>query len=90
MASQTDVAAEAPQPPGYVAGIMMAIAACQAALTTKIEAVQLEIGLMRQDVDKLRCRVFETKLLVGTVEDAVWEHSSALCTIQNKIKALEY
>lgn len=54
MASQTDIVEEALQPPGFVADIMSAIAACQAALITKIEAVQLEICLVRQDIDKLR------------------------------------
>lgn len=40
---------------------VMAIAACQAALTGKIEAVQLDVGLVRQDLDKLHLRMSEVE-----------------------------
>lgn len=56
----------------------------------RIEAVQLEMGLMRQDIDKLRSLVSETEHRVSATEDKVSEHSFTLCTIQSKIKALEY
>lgn len=63
--------------PSYVADIMSAIALCQATLMSKIEAVQLDMG-MRQDVDKIRSWVTETEQRTGLTEDTVTEHSSAI------------
>lgn len=80
MATQTDLLDAAPlledvpPQPSFVADIMAAIAICQATLTTKIKAMQLEIVLMRQDVDKLRSRVTKAEERVGAVEDTVAEH----------------
>lgn len=59
-------------------------------LTAKIEAVQLDVGLLQQDMDKLWSRVMETEHRVSTTEDEVLEHSVALRTLQTKVKALEY
>lgn len=48
------------------------------------------MGLIRQDIDKLRSRVAETKHRVSKNEDTVVEHRAALRTLQTKVKALEY
>lgn len=69
---------------------MAAIATCQSTLPAKIEAVQLDMGLMQQDVDKLRSRMTETEQRLGTTEDDILEHSAAIQSLQTKIKALEY
>lgn len=74
----------------YVADIMSAIALCRPTLTSKIEAVQLDMGMMRQDGDKIRSRVTETEQRTGLMEDTVTEHSSAIRNLQTKMKALEY
>lgn len=69
---------------------MAAIATCQSTLTTKIEAVQLDMGLIRQDIDKIRSRVAETEQRLSTSEDTIAEHGASLRTLQTKVKALEY
>lgn len=74
--------------PTFVADLEIAL--CQATLTAKIEVVQLDMGIMRQDVDKRRSRVTETQQRVSLAADTVAEHSSALCSLQTKLKALEY
>lgn len=48
---------------------MAAIASCQATLTNKIEAVQLDVGLIPQDLDKLRSSISVVEQLVGQAED---------------------
>lgn len=40
-------------------------------------------------MDKFCSRVTETEQVSHT-EDAVLEHNAALCTLQTKVKALEY
>lgn len=67
--------------PPLLADVMAAIATCQSTLTPKIEAVQMDVGLIRKDMDKQR---------IGNTEDAVTEHGAALRTLQTKVKALEY
>lgn len=53
MATQTAPVEEAsPTLPG-IPEVMAAISTCQAALTGKLEAVQMDIGLIRQDLDPL-------------------------------------
>lgn len=69
---------------------MATIATCQFTLMAKIEAVQMDVGLLRHDMDKLQSRVVETKQRVSTAEDEILEHSTALRTLQTKGKALEY
>lgn len=74
--------------PVWQAEVMAAIATCQSTLTAKIEAVQMDVGLLRQDMDKLRSRVAETEQRVSNTENTVAEHSAALHTLQTKGKAL--
>lgn len=76
--------------PPWLADVMAAIATCQSTLTTKIEAVQLDMGLIRQDIDKLRSRATESEQRLSTTEDTMAEHGVALRTLQTKVKALEY
>ncbi|PIO34345.1 hypothetical protein AB205_0040660, partial [Aquarana catesbeiana] len=76
--------------PPWLADVMAAIATCQSTLTTKIEAVQLDMGLIRQDIDKIRSRVTETEQRLSTTEDTIAEHGASLHTLQTKVKALEY
>lgn len=47
--------------PPWLAEVIAAIAACQTSLTAKIKAMQLDVCLLRQDLDKLRSRVAETE-----------------------------
>lgn len=70
--------------------VMAAIALCQTALTNKIEAVQLDVSLIRQDFDKLRARVSDAEQRVRLTEDTVTEHTASICTLQMKVRALEY
>lgn len=76
--------------PLWLADVMVAIATFQSTLTAKIEAVQMDVGLILQDMDKLLSRVTETEQRIGQTEDDVPEQSAALCTFQTKVKALEY
>lgn len=73
-----------------MAEVMAAIASCQSTLTEKIEDVQLDVGLLRQDMDKLRSRVMEMEQRVGPTEDDVMKQSAAIRTLQSKAKALKY
>lgn len=69
---------------------MAAIATCQSTLTAKIEAVEMDVGLLRQDMDKLRSRVAETEQRVSNTKDTVAEHSAVLRSLQINVKSLEY
>lgn len=72
----------------WLAEVMAANATCQSTLTAKIKAVQLDVGLIRQD--KLCSRVTETEQQISRRKDEVLEQSAALRTLQTKVKALEY
>lgn len=69
---------------------MAAIATCQATHTAKIEAVQLDVGLLQQNIDKLSSRVSEGEQRVGQAEDTVTEHTTAISSLQTKLCALKY
>lgn len=57
MVSQTDhEVATGSAPPG-IPEVMVAITSCKTALTAKIEAVQMDVGLIDQDLDKIRTRL---------------------------------
>lgn len=78
MVSQTDpLKGSAASTPGIpevmvaIATCQMAIAFCRTALTTKIETVQLYMGLIRQDLDKVRSRLSMGEVQVGHIEDTV-------------------
>lgn len=53
--------AEQPSPSQLgLADVLAAIANCQASITTltnKVDAIQLDVGLIRQDMDKIRSRL---------------------------------
>lgn len=68
---------------------MAAIATFQAALTSKIEAVQLDVGILHQDMDKVGSQPSSERRL-GQAEDTVSQHTTALRSLQTKIWALEY
>lgn len=70
--------------------VMAAISSCQSVLTSKIEEVQMDVGLIRQDLDKIRTRVAETERRVGDVEDTVTDHAASIRALQTKVRALEY
>lgn len=61
MASQTEADDPAEMPQLGFPEVMAATASCQATLTSKIEAVQLDMSLIRQDQDKIRSRVTEVE-----------------------------
>lgn len=69
---------------------MAAINSYQTALTSKIEEVQLDVGLIRQDLDKICSRVAENKRRVGAVEDTVTDHEASIRALQTKVRVLEY
>lgn len=89
-APHTDTMESDDSRPPWLEDVMAAIATCQSTLTTKIEAVQLDMGLIRQDIDKIRSRVAETEQRLSTSEDTIAEHGASLRTLQTKVKALEY
>lgn len=90
MASQTDPMGLVDSPTPGLADVIAAIATCQATLTAKIKAVQLDVSLLRQDMDKLHSRVTETEQRVIQTEDEVEEHNTTIRSLQIKVKALEY
>ena len=49
----------------------------------------MDVGLIRQDMDKLRSRVTETEQRIGLLEDDSMEQSASLRTLHTKVKALE-
>lgn len=69
--------------------LMQAITGCQTTLTTKIEQMQSEMGLIRRDMDKYRDRLTEAERRVGDNEDVIRDHSASIRTLQVKMKTLE-
>lgn len=71
--------------------VLAAIANCHAfvtSLTTKVEAVQLDVGLIRLDI--MRSRLSSAEQHLSHVEDTVEVHNADLRTLHTKIRALEY
>lgn len=77
MASQTD-SSEEPAPSEEVmapiASCHSAIALCQTTLTSKIEAVQLDVGCIQQGIDKVHSHLTNAEGQMGQVEDTLGEH----------------
>lgn len=90
MASQTEAEEPAASSQLDFQEVMAAITSCRATLTSKIEAVQLDVGLIRQDLDKIRSCVTEVEQRVSQTEDTVAEHAASLQTLHSKVRALEY
>lgn len=84
----------APLPLGMAVPLPLGIAevniSCQTTLTTKIDAVQLDIGLIQQDLNKMRVCLTAVEQRVGHLKDIVVEHSTSLHTLQTKMLAMEY
>lgn len=60
MASQTEQPGQSSSTQPGLADVLAAIGNCQASLTTlttKVDAVQLDVGLIRLDMDKIRSRL---------------------------------
>lgn len=97
MASQTD-AQEGPATPvpgipevlAAVAACKAAVASCQAALTNKIEKAQMDVGLIRQDQDKVCSRLTEAETRVGQVEDALGKNTSETRSLSSRVKLLKH
>lgn len=89
MVSQTEQAKTPPLGTEQFQALMQAIMGCQTTLTTKIEQMQLEMELIRRDMDKHRDRLTEADRRVGETEDTVRDHTTSLRTLQVKMKALE-
>lgn len=89
MATQTSKADPALMGEDRFSALMQAINGCQAALTTKIDSLQIEMGLMRKDSEKLRRWVDEVETRVGDMEEAVRDHTATLHTVQVLLKNLE-
>lgn len=81
-----------------LAEVLAAIANCQASitsLTSKVDAVQLDVGLFRQDMDKVRSRLSSAEQRLVHAEDTVTDHTTTTTTTllrsqQTKICDLEY
>lgn len=55
---------------------MQAITGCQTALTSKIDSLQLALGLIRKDIDKIHHRVTEAEHRIGDTQDSVRDHTA--------------
>lgn len=60
--------------------LMQAITTCQTTLTGKIETMQLDISLIKRDMDCLRTWLTERR--VGEAEDTLQAHGVLLRTLQ--------
>lgn len=92
MGIQTEGPEPAPTEQSNFVVLMQTITSCQSslsALTTKIDTIQLENGLIWQDFEKVRQRVTEVKCHVGDTEDMVRDHLASLKTLQVRVKHLE-
>lgn len=93
MATQPEDMEQAPpegeQEQSNFEALMQAITNCQTTLTGKIEQVQLDISLIRRDMDTFRTRLTEAERRVGDAEDVLQDHTVSLRTLQTKIKSLE-
>lgn len=89
MASQTDQADPSALGTEQFSALMQAITGCQTTLTAKIEQIQMEVGLVRRDMDKFRDRLSETERRIGDTEDTLREHGASLRTLQIKMKTVE-
>lgn len=69
--------------------LMQAITGCQTTLTAKIEQMQMEMGLIRRNMDKYRNRLSEAERRVGDTEDTLRAHGNSLHTLQVKMKVME-
>lgn len=69
---------------------MTAIIAGGLSDTSKIEVVQLDVGLLRQDLDKNHSRITVAERCVGDVEDTMTDHEASIWNLQTKVRALEY
>lgn len=87
MVSQADPLEGPATPVLGISEVMAAITACQTALTSKLVAVQLDVGLLRQVLDKIRSTLTTVEVRVSNVEDTT---AVAIRTLQAKAKILEY
>lgn len=71
------------------AEILAAITACKETLTTKIDFLTIDVGLIHQDMDKFRSRIAEVEDRVSTVEDTVRADSREVRALQLQVKALQ-
>lgn len=81
-------------PPGNTAhpseaAILAAIAECKTSLTAKIDYVATDVGLIRQDQDKLRAWISVVEDWVSGVEDLISSDSRELRAQQLQIRALQ-
>lgn len=89
IASQTDESDPALSKQSNFIALMQAVTTCQSTLTGKIESVQLDISLIRRDMDSFRARLAVAVRCVGDSEDTLRDHSASLCTLQTRVKLLE-
>lgn len=80
-----------PSQPGETdfAALMAAITSCQTALTTKIDYVQSDIGLIRRDLDSFRARITTVEQRVSDVEDRQRDQGADIHTLKVKVRHLE-
>lgn len=69
--------------------IMMAIASCQSALTSKIDDLQTDINRLRYDIDTVKDRTSEIERRVGAVEDTTNTIENSVHVLKQQIKVLE-
>lgn len=87
IATQTSEADPALTKNGNFLALMQAINSCQAALPPN--SLQLEMGLMRRDYEKICQQVDEAVHHVGDTEDMVRDHTATLHTVQVRLKHLK-
>lgn len=93
MASQTEPVEQPPLSQPGLTEVLTAKAKCHESITslaTKVDAVQLDIGLIRLDMNKMRSRISSVEQRLSHTEDIVGEHTTELRTLHTKIRALEY
>lgn len=69
--------------------LMQAITDCKSTLTGKIDSLQLELALIRKDVDTVQSRITTVEHRVSDTEDMLHDHAASLHTLKAKVKCLE-
>ncbi|XP_068127183.1 uncharacterized protein [Hyperolius riggenbachi] len=86
--SMADLLAEGPSSPSSTE-ILEAIRQCQTTLTQKIDKIEVNFGLLREDFSKIRTRITDLEQRTSNVEDSVQAHRVAIPGIQQRLTQLE-
>lgn len=89
MVSQMEDAGPSLREQSNIDALMQAITTCQTTLMGKINTMQLDISLIRRDMDGFHAQLSEEEQCVGDSEDTLQEHIASLRTMHTKMRALE-